>query len=213
MPTGERDAQSASGLCAAGIDTALDALRLGQAVVFPTETFYGVGVDATNPRALELLFRLKGRDPEKPVALIASDLEMVARVVREFPPAARRLASEFWPGPLTIVMRAAPGLSPELINPEGGVGIRISPHPAAIELARRLGSPLTATSANGSGQPPARTLVQAWQAFGSGVAAYVDGGELAGSMPSTVVAVDGERIGIIRTGAISEDRLNQVLRR
>ncbi len=83
-------------------------MRNGEAIVFPTETFYGVGVDATNPRALERLFELKGRDPDKPVALIAADLEMIARVVSVIPPVAIRLARAFWPGPLTIVMPARP---------------------------------------------------------------------------------------------------------
>lgn len=191
----------------ADIDAALGALKAGEAIVYPTETFYGVGVDATNPRALDRLIGLKGRDPDKPVALIAADLEMVARVVKEIPPAARRLAAEFWPGPLTMVLPARPGLSPLLTNREGGVGIRISPHPIAMELTRRLGSPLTATSANRAGEPPARTLVQAWEAFGDAIVAYVDGGTLDGSLPSTVMTLEEGRIRIIRAGAIAEDRL------
>ncbi len=195
----------------ADIDAALRALKAGQAIVFPTETFYGVGVDATNPRALDRLVELKGRDPDKPVALIAADLEMVAQVVKELPPAARRLAAEFWPGPLTMVLPARPGLSPLLTNRESGVGIRISPDPIAIELTRRLGSPLTATSANRAGEPPAHTLAQAWEAFGGAIAAYVDGGTLDGSLPSTVIALEEGRIRIIRAGAIAEDRINQAL--
>lgn len=196
----------------ADIEAGLKALKAGQAIVFPTETFYGVGVDAMNARALDRLFELKGRDPDKPVALIAADLEMVIRVVKEVPPAARRLARVFWPGPLTIVLPARPDLSPALTNREGGVGIRISPHPIALELTRRLGSPLTATSANLAGEPPARELIQAWEAFGSAIAAYVDGGTLSGSMPSTVITVADGRISILRAGAIPEDRLNQALR-
>ncbi len=196
----------------ADIDAALAALKAGEAIVFPTETFYGVGVDAMNPHALDRLFEIKERDPDKPVALIAADLEMVNRIVKEFPPAARRLAAAFWPGPLTIVLPARPELSPALTNREGGVGIRISPHPIALELTRRLGSPLTATSANRAGEPPARTLAQAWEAFGSAIAAYVDGGTLDGSLPSTVIALEDGRIRILRAGAIAEDRLYQALR-
>jgi len=195
----------------ADIDRALAALKAVQAIVFPTETFYGVAVDALNPRALDRLLELKGRDPDKPVALIAADLAMVTAVVKEFPPAARRLAHKFWPGPLTIVLPARPELSPTLTNREGGVGIRISPHPLALELARRLGSPLTATSANLAGHPPARTLGEARAVFGDAIAAYVDGGTLDGSLPSTVVALEGERIKILRAGAISEQRVRQAL--
>ncbi|HEY2104434.1 MAG TPA: L-threonylcarbamoyladenylate synthase [Candidatus Binataceae bacterium] len=196
----------------ADIDTALAALRASQPIVFPTETFYGVGVDAMNALALERLFELKGRDPDKPVALIAADVEMVARLVKEFSPAARRLAREFWPGPLTIVLPARPELSPALTNRQGGVGIRISPHPIALELTRRLGSPLTATSANRAGEPPAINLEQARAAFGTAIAVYVDGGTLSGWLPSTVIALEGERITMLRAGAVAEDKLNQALR-
>jgi L-threonylcarbamoyladenylate synthase len=196
----------------ADIDRALAALRAGQPIVFPTETFYGIGVDAMNGLALERLFELKGRDPDKPVALIAADVEMVARLVKEFSPAARRLAREFWPGPLTIVLPARPELSPALTNRQGGVGIRISPHPIALELTRRLGSPLTATSANRAGEPPAINLEQARAALGTAIAVYVDGGTLSGWLPSTVIALEGERIRMLRAGAVAEDKLNQALR-
>jgi len=195
----------------ADIDAALAALREAEAVVFPTETFYGVAVDAMNPRALDRLFELKGRDPGKPVALIAADLEMVARVVAAIPPAARRLAREFWPGPLTMVLPARPELSRALTNREGGVGIRISPHPIALELVRRLGSPLTATSANLAGDAPARTLHEAWAAFGSRIAAYLDGGTLDAPLPSTVIAFHDDDIQVLRAGAITESRLRDAL--
>jgi L-threonylcarbamoyladenylate synthase len=189
----------------------LAAVREGEAIVFPTETFYGVAVDAMNPRALERLFEIKGRDPDKPVALIAADLEMVARVVSAMPPDAIRLAREFWPGPLTIVLSARAELSSALTNREGGVGIRISPHPIALELARRLGSPLTATSANLAGEPPARMLAQAWAALGTRIAAYLDGGTLDAPLPSTVIAFEGGRIKVLRAGAIPEFQLRQAL--
>jgi L-threonylcarbamoyladenylate synthase len=195
----------------ADIETALAALREGEAIVFPTETFYGLGVDAMNPRGLERLIELKGRDPDKPVALIAADLEMVARLVSAIPPAASRLAREFWPGPLTMVLPARAELSSALTNRAGGVGVRVSPHPIALELTRRLGSPLTATSANLAGEPPARTLAQAWAAFATRIAAYLDGGTLDASLPSTVIAFEGDRMKVLRAGAIAEFQLRQAL--
>ncbi len=196
----------------AEIGAALAALKSGRAIVFPTETFYGVGADATNVRALDRLFEIKGRDPDKPVALIAADLEMVLRVVTDLPPPARILAREFWPGPLTMVLPARKELPPGLTNRAGGVGIRISPHPIAAQLTRLLGAPLTATSANLAGHPPARTIAQARAALGDAIAAYLDGGALTGGLPSTVVAFDHRRIVIVRAGAIPEDKLNQALR-
>ena len=111
------------------------------------------------------------------------------------------------------MLPARPELSAALTNREGGVGIRISPHPIALELARRLGSPLTATSANLAGEPPARTIAQARAAFGTRIAAYVDGGMLNGSLPSTVIAIEDDRIKVLRAGAIPEDRLHEALRR
>jgi L-threonylcarbamoyladenylate synthase len=204
---------SAGAAPAPDIEAALAALRKGEAVVFPTETFYGVGVDAMNPQALERLLELKGRDPDKPIALIAADLEMVARLVSAIPPHAMSLARAFWPGPLTLVMPARPEISSALINREGGVGIRVSPHPVALELTRRLGSPLTATSANRAGEPPARTIAEARAALGAGISAYLDGGMLAGSLPSTVVEIEGDRIKVLRAGAIPENRLHEALGR
>lgn len=194
------------------IEAAIAALKSGQIVVFPTETFYGVGADATNARALERLFEIKQREPDKPVALIAADLEMVRRVTTEIPPAARVLARRFWPGPLTLVLPARAELARELTNREGGVGIRVSPHPLASELTRRLGAPLTATSANLSGEQPARTIEQARRAFGNRIAVYVDGGTLTGGLPSTVVAFERGVLRIIRAGAVAEDKLSQALR-
>jgi L-threonylcarbamoyladenylate synthase len=206
------NARPPRGDAAANIDNAIAALKAGRAIVFPTETFYALGVDATNPHALDRLFEIKRRDPDKPVALIAADLEAVSRVVRAISPQARRLAREFWPGPLTMVLPARPELPSGLANREGGVGIRISPHPIAMELARRLGAPLTATSANRSGQTPARWLIEAREALGNAVAAYVDGGTLTAPLPSTVIAFEDGRIRILRAGAVTEDRLNQALR-
>jgi L-threonylcarbamoyladenylate synthase len=195
---------------AADIAAALSALKAGKAVVFPTETFYGLGVDALNELALERLFELKGRDPDKPVALIAADLEMVAAVAEIAPPA-MKLARRFWPGPLTMVLPARARLSAALTNRDGGVGIRISPHPLALELVRRLGSPLTATSANLAGQAPARTLGQARAAFGTKVSAYLDGGTLDGIAPSTVVAFEQGTVKVLRVGAIAEQALRRAL--
>src|SRR5580704_1327387 len=103
------------------IEHALTALNAGQLVVYPTETFYGLGADATSPRALERLFAAKHREPDKPVGLIVADLAMARQVAAEIPASALRLADSFWPGPLTMVLSARPGLDPALIGNDGGV--------------------------------------------------------------------------------------------
>ncbi|MGH7918202.1 MAG: L-threonylcarbamoyladenylate synthase, partial [Candidatus Binataceae bacterium] len=145
-------------------------------------------------------------------ALITDNAANAFSLAAKVPPAARKLAAAFWPGPLTLVLPARAGLPSPLIGPEGGVGVRVSPHRTAIELAARLGRPLTATSANLSGQPPAITIEQARGAFAQHVAAYLDGGELGASAPSTVVAFDSAgKWHVIRAGAIAPGLLAAAL--
>jgi L-threonylcarbamoyladenylate synthase len=191
---------------------ALAALAAGEAIVYPTETFYALGVDALSLKALERLFAIKGREPGKPVALIAADLTMAFAVAREVPAEARVLAEAFWPGPLTLVLPAREGIPAALIGADGGVGVRVSSHPIASALAVGLGGPLTATSANLAGEPPAVELDAARRALGDKVRVFVDGGRLAGDAPSTVVAVDRGGIRVLRPGAVSERQLAAALK-
>jgi len=185
-------------------DRAIEALRLGEVIVYPTETFYGMGTDALSPSALDRLFALKGREPGKPVALIAADARSAFELAREVSEAARRLADAFWPGPLTLVLPARDDLPGPLIGPDGGVGVRVSSHPIARALAAGLGRPITATSANLAGGQPASTLGEARDAFGAKVKVYLEGGRLTATAPSTVVACDRNGWRIVRAGAISD---------
>jgi L-threonylcarbamoyladenylate synthase len=191
---------------------AVGALSAGQVIVYPTETLYGLGVDFSVGGALERLFAIKAREPDKPVALIAASVEMAFSVAREVPSAARRLAEKFWPGPLTLILPAAPGLPAELVGPQGGVGVRVSPHRVARALAAALGRPLTATSANLAGERPARTIVEARAVFADRVAVYLDGGTMTASAPSTIVACEGSRMRLLRAGAIDETQLLEILK-
>lgn len=195
----------------ASIDDALAALRAAAAVVYPTETFYALGVDAMSAAALKRLFAIKGREPGKPVALIAADSAMAFGVAREVPPDARVLAEAFWPGPLTLVLPAKHGISPALINADGGVGVRVSSHPVARALAAGLGGPLTATSANRGGARPAVELKEARRAFGTKVKVFLEGGRLAGGAPSTVVAIGPAGTRVLRAGAVSERQIAAAL--
>jgi L-threonylcarbamoyladenylate synthase len=194
------------------IDEALAALAAGEAIVYPTETFYALGVDALSSKALERLFTIKGREPGKPVALIAADLAMAFAVAREVSAEARVLAQAFWPGPLTLVLPARDGIPDALVGEDGGVGVRVSSHPIASALTARFRGPLTATSANLAGNPPASELAAARLELGDKVKVFVDGGGLAGGAPSTVVAVDQGGIRILRPGAVSERQLAAALR-
>ncbi len=196
----------------AAIRDALTALAAGEAIVYPTETFYALGVDALSSDALERLFAIKGREPGKPVALIAADSAMAFAVAREIPAQARVLAEAFWPGPLTLILPAREGIPAALIGADGGVGVRVSSHPIARALAAGLQRPLTATSANLAGEPPAVEPESARRAFGDKVKVFVEGGRLAGGAPSTMVSVNRTGIRVLRAGAVSERQLAAALR-
>jgi L-threonylcarbamoyladenylate synthase len=195
----------------AAIAIAIAALRAGEVVVYPTETFYGIAADAFEPEALERIFETKGRDTAKTIALIAHDAAAAFAIAHEVPEIARRLAAAFWPGPLTIVMPARSGIPNALIGPDGGVGIRVSSHPIARALAYGLGRPITATSANRSGEPPARTIAEARAALGDKVKVFVEGGTLTAGAPSAVVQCDRDGWRLLRAGAIGVDKIEAVL--
>ena len=192
---------------------AVTAIQQGEVIVFPTETFYGLGADALNSAAVEKVVSLKGRNLENPIAVVIADREMLKEVVAEVPPAALRLMERFWPGPLTLVLPAKKTLPAPLLNSSGGIGIRISSHPAATRLARELGRPLTATSANPSGKEPARTVEEAIGYFSGHVEIFLDGGRLGGTKGSTVVEIVGDRLKIIREGEIRSQDLEKSLGR
>jgi L-threonylcarbamoyladenylate synthase len=194
------------------VSDALAALAAGEAIVYPTETFYALGVDALSSQALERLFAIKGREPGKPVALIAADTAMAFALAREVPAAARVLAEAFWPGPLTLVLPARDGIPAALIGDDGGVGVRVSSHPLARALATAFRGPLTATSANLAGEPPAVEPAAARRALGDKVKVLVEDGRLAGGAPSTVVAVDPSGMRVLRQGAVSERQLAAALK-
>jgi L-threonylcarbamoyladenylate synthase len=188
---------------------AIEALKRGEVIVFPTETFYGLGADAFNEAAVQRVVSLKGRDPENPVPIIIADEEMLKDVVAGVPHVAQRLIDRFWPGPLTLVLPAQKNLPAPLLNRDGGVGIRISGHPLATELAHELGHPLTATSANPSGKSPAQTIEEARSYFSGKIEIFIDGGRLRGKRGSTVVEVRKDRIKIIREGEIPLRQLEE----
>ncbi|HEY1234399.1 MAG TPA: L-threonylcarbamoyladenylate synthase [Candidatus Binatia bacterium] len=193
------------------ISVAIAALKHGEAIAFPTETLYGLGADALNVAAVEKIYRLKGRDPTNPIPLLVADRAMVAILVSEIPPLAERLITEFWPGPLTLVLPARRDIPGPLLNSCGGVGIRISSQPIATELVQRLGRPLTATSANPSGKPPAHTVEEARNYFAADIAVFVDGGPLVSKTGSTVAAISHDKITIMREGEIARRELEKIV--
>jgi L-threonylcarbamoyladenylate synthase len=200
-----------SGTDQAVIAAAVAALKGGEVIVFPTETLYGLGADALNEAAVENLYHLKGRDPAAPIPVLVASEAMLGQLVDAIPPLARRLMHRFWPGPLTLVLRARADLPKPLLNASGGIGVRISSQAIATQLVQALGRPLTATSANPSGKEPARTLREAQNYFAGHVRTFIDGGTLKSRSGSTVVEIQGEQLKIIREGDVAVTALEQFL--
>ena len=193
------------------LDAAVEGLKHGDVIVFPTETLYGLGADALNGAAVEKLFQLKGRDPRNPFPVLVANPEMLHTLIADAPPLAQKMMERFWPGPLTLVLPARQNVPQPLQNASGGVGVRISSHPTATQLVKALGRPLTATSANPSGKEPARTLQEARSYFAAKVQVFLEGGTLTAKSGSTVVEVMGDQIKIIREGEIRVSDLRKLL--
>ena len=182
---------------------AVTVIRNGGVVAFPTETYYGLAVDPFNREALDTLFELKRRDQNKPVLVLIQDPGQLPLLVRDIPPLFQPLISKFWPGPLTLVFNALAGLSPRLTGNTETVGARISSHPTARLLTEKIGGPITATSANISGQAPGVTPAEVREQFGDQLDMVIEGGRTPGGLGSTVVGEDDAGgIRLIRAGVI-----------
>lgn len=192
-------------------DEAVVAFRGGGLIVYPTETFYGLGADPFNPEAIKKLFLLKGRPAESPVSVIVKDVEMLSRITARVPPLAARLMDRFWPGPLTIVFDALPGVPDELTAKTGAIAARVSSNPVCRRLLDELDAPITATSANPSGKDPAASVAAVLDYFESRIDILIDGGPLAGGAGSTIVDCRGDAPVIVRHGRITEAEIMRSL--
>jgi L-threonylcarbamoyladenylate synthase len=187
-------------------------LRQGGVVAFPTETVYGLGADATNSDAVLKIYETKGRPRFNPLIVHVTDAVMARRYV-EFPPLAETL-SQFWPGPLTLVLprRADAGLSDIVTAGLDTVGVRVPNHALALELIRAAGVPLAAPSANPSGKLSPTTAEQVKRAF-HGRVPVLDGGPSEAGVESTILAVDGETVTQLRAGALARDEIERAIGR
>jgi len=184
-------------------------------LAYPTETVYGFGT-AVDHESVEALVRMKGRPPGKPFLLLIGNPQQVARLDLHLPSYASHLAARFWPGPLTLVLPGGDGRVPaRLRGPEGGVAVRFTPHAGLQRLLQAYGEPITSTSANRPGVPPAMSvaeIVQQWpDEIRRGLLHVLDGGRLTPSQPSTVVDCTGRRARVIRPGVLSAQQLREVV--
>lgn len=193
------------------LDRAVAVIANGGVVAFPTETYYGLAVDPFNEVALDRLFEIKRRPEKKPVLVLIAERSQLSLLTGETPPLFAQLVDRFWPGPLTLVFDALPGLSSKLCGGMATVGVRISSHPVARLLTARAGRPITATSANISGIGPAVNAAEVREQFGDLVDLVLDGGATPGEGGSTVVGIENGMLRLIREGVIPFVEVREVV--
>lgn len=188
---------------------AASVLRAGGLVVLPTDTVYGLAA-AIDAAAIDRIFAAKQRPPERAVPVLLADAGAAPLVTSDFPPAARRLAARFWPGPLTIAAPRRDDLPPNLTQLPT-VGVRVPDHAAARAILAAAGGALAVTSANRSDEPPACAVADAIAALGERVALFLDGGPCPGGVPSTVITLEDGAPRVLRAGPITESMLRAAL--
>lgn len=181
---------------------AVDVLRHGGVVAYPSDTVYGLGAAASDARAVERVFAVKDRDTEKALSLLLADAADLTPLCTDVPLLARVFAQHYWPGPLTLVLRRAPAFESTALGGGDTVAMRVPDHAFLRELIRVLGEPITGTSANRSGRPACRSAQEVEQELGDAVDLTIDGGPSGSGPESTVVSLTGSLPVVLREGAI-----------
>ena len=187
-------------------------VREGKLVVLPTDTLYGIGADAFSPDAVHDLLAAKGRGSDMPPPVLVPEVRTVDGLATDVPAYARALVAAFWPGPLTVVLRAQPSLMWDLGDTGGTVALRMPDDPIALALLKEVG-PMAVSSANRTGHPASRTVVEAASQLGAAVEFYLDGGPVSGGLASTIVDCTGDEPVLLRVGALSQDEVMDVVER
>ena len=195
-----------------GLKRAAESILSGGVVAIPTESFYGLAVNPTDVRAIERLFDVKKRRGDQPILLLIPSVEHLDQYVIHVPHIAHRLMNEFWPGGLTLIFEAKPSLPQELTAGTGKIGVRLSSHPIPTALAQAVGTPITGTSANISGQPACSSAKEVFQGLGDKVDLILDGGETAGGKGSTVLDVTVDPPVVVREGMVSQEVIEKCLK-
>ncbi len=178
-------------------------IRKGGIVAFPTETYYGLGVNPFNRDALKRLFKVKQRSQSKAILVIIDDLAQLSQLIAYFPEPYRPLVDLHWPGPLTLVFPAIPSLPDLLTGGSGTIGVRMSSSITATGICRASGIPVSATSANISGEPPSTCVDDVLGYFNDSIDLVIDGGINAAPQCSTIVALEDGRVRTLRPGIIT----------
>ncbi len=191
------------------IDAAVHAVSRGGLVVLPTDTVYGIGADAFTPEAVQALLDAKGRGRQMPPPVLMPAVQTLDGLATGVPDGVRALAEAFWPGGLTVIVRAQPSLAWDLGETHGTVALRVPDHPVALALLGRTG-PLAVSSANLTGRPAAVRVEDAEAQLGDSVQVYLDGGQAPGQVSSTIVDATGDRLRVVRYGALTLEQLRAV---
>jgi L-threonylcarbamoyladenylate synthase len=198
---------------AASVQVAAEVIAAGGVVALPTDTLYGLAADPFRADAVARLFAVKGRSSERAVPLIAADLEQIVSHLGSLPPMGRCLAEKFWPGPLTLLIGAPAALAEGVTGGTGRVGVRVPAHGVARDLCRACRRPLTATSANPSGEPPSPDPDDVERTLGALIDLLLDAGRAPGGQPSTIVDVTGSVPRLVRAGALAWDEVRACVSR
>jgi L-threonylcarbamoyladenylate synthase len=192
---------------------AREVVARGGVIAFRTDTFYGLGVDPFNSHAVQKLKQLKGREETKPILIVISDLDQIARFINEPSPAFNQLAEAFWPGPLTLIGKANANVPEEITAGTSSVGVRLPDDENVRSLVRACGGALTATSANPSTLAPARNAQTVDDYFGEAIDLIIDDGDAKTNRASTVVDVSGLEAKLIREGVLAWGDIERELNR
>jgi L-threonylcarbamoyladenylate synthase len=187
------------------LDEAAKWIRMGGLVALPTDTLYGLAADPFRADAVARLFAVKGRTAAHALPLVAADEEQIASRLGPLPPTGQRLAARFWPGPLTLLIPAPATLAQGVAAGTGRVGVRVPAHDIARAICRAVGRPITATSANRSGQPATADPDEVERVLGDDIDLLIDAGATRGGAPSTIVDVTSAGPRLVRSGAVSWD--------
>ncbi|HLN47931.1 MAG TPA: L-threonylcarbamoyladenylate synthase [Steroidobacteraceae bacterium] len=193
------------------IEVAVEALRAGDLVVFPTETVYGLGANASNPAAVRKIFEVKGRPADHPVIVHLDNPRYLHRWVADVPPAAERLADMFWPGPLTLILPKAENVNDIVTGGQDSIGIRIPSHPMAQQLLTAFGGGIAAPSANRYGRLSPTKPEHVRDEFGDAVRVLLDGGDSPIGLESTIVSCINNEVRLLRPGFITRSQVEALV--
>lgn len=195
------------------VSYAAERIRQGQVLGMPTDTFYGLAADPVNLRAVDRIYEIKTRVRHKPLSLLVESVDQATELSRNIPPVFHQLAAKYWPGPLTMIVKASSRLPLKVTANTGNVAIRVPAAAIPVAIIREMGFPITATSANLLGSAECTTAECVRDQMGDKLPVIVNGGPTPRDMPTTIVDLSGDptQWQIIREGAISAEEVSQIL--